>query len=528
MGEVWLGRLRGEFGFEKFVAIKTIREDAADSAHIRDMFLDELRILARLRHPNVTPILDVGVEGKMPFFAMEWVEGASLRRIYDVVLEQNGRVPVGILLRIVVDACAGLHAAHGVADARGRPLDVVHRDMSPDNILVSRFGIGQVIDFGIARAKGRLAEDTQSGVVRGKLGYMAPEQLLGVPLDRRADVWSVGAVVHRLLTERERRRDDPERALRGLRPVATGEGTLFPPLPDDAPTGLPGVVAKALAAAPAQRYASTDELGRAFEQVARDNGILETPTSVAAFLERTCSDFRADRHLLSQRDTAVHAVFADTLSEDEAERWALLDVSSPRATGDAQRTASESAIRGGADVRDDAGSRERLRDAQSETRTAPAFSRAAQRTSMEVSNATGRRMSPFAAAGVGAVAGLALVAIAGRGLVAGGLGALASGPMRKAPAEKRLPDEVRKVETSGEAEAPVDAAKAGAPVSSARSDRHAIGGTAPGVTTLTAGSARAGGVSPAPSSSAGSPASTTPLTPPDAGRSAEPLGKYGF
>src|SRR2546430_11137552 len=199
MASVWLARLQGKHGFEKIVAVKTILPNFAADPRFRQMFLDEARIASRIEHANVARILDLGEQHDLLYLVMEWVDGDALSKLSRTVEKNNQQVPLGILLRIVKDACAGLHAAHELCDPRGQVLGVVHRDVSPHNILVNSNGAAKVIDFAVAKARDRHAEETSTGILKGKIHYMAPEQAMGKPVDRRADVWAIGAILYRML-----------------------------------------------------------------------------------------------------------------------------------------------------------------------------------------------------------------------------------------------------------------------------------------------------------------------------------------
>src|SRR5580693_1915746 len=140
MATVWLARLRGKRGFEKLFAVKTIRTELVDDPRFEEMFLDEARIASGIQHPNVAQILDLGEQDNVLFIVMEWVDGDSLAKIRKLVAKGGGKIPTGIALRVLADACAGLHAAHELRDDNGQPLEVVHRDVSPQNILVGTAG----------------------------------------------------------------------------------------------------------------------------------------------------------------------------------------------------------------------------------------------------------------------------------------------------------------------------------------------------------------------------------------------------
>ena len=201
MACVWAARLDGYGGFSKLVAVKTILPHLASSADVERMLLDEARIAADVHHPNVCNLYDVGEDHGVLYLVMEWVNGDSLLHL----LRQTPTGPrqaldAPVAVRIVADACAGLHAAHELSDEAGRPLFVVHRDVSPHNILVSLEGAVKMADFGMAKANGQLHETTRTGEVRGKIAYMAPEQIDGGAIDRRADLFAMGCVLYEATT----------------------------------------------------------------------------------------------------------------------------------------------------------------------------------------------------------------------------------------------------------------------------------------------------------------------------------------
>ena len=199
MASVWIARQQGKHGFQRLVAVKTILPKYADEPRFQQMFLDEARIASRIEHANVTQILDVGEQHEVTYLVMEYVDGDSLSKLHRAAPESGAPVPLGVVLRVMADVCGGLHAAHELRDAGGQPLGVVHRDVSPQNVLISTQGIAKLIDFGIAKARDRLGGDTNADQLKGKVQYMAPEQAIGRPVDRRADVWAVGAVLYHLL-----------------------------------------------------------------------------------------------------------------------------------------------------------------------------------------------------------------------------------------------------------------------------------------------------------------------------------------
>jgi eukaryotic-like serine/threonine-protein kinase len=198
MATVYLGRLMGSGGFSRTIAIKRLHPQFAKDPEFVTMFLDEARLAARIRHPNVVPTLDVVASKGEVFLVMEYVQGESLSRLARALKARGERVPIPILLRIMSDALQGLHAAHEARDERGVPLDIVHRDMTPQNILVGVDGVGRLLDFGVAKAAGR-AHTTREGQIKGKLGYMAPEQLTGTGVTRQTDVYAAAVVLWEML-----------------------------------------------------------------------------------------------------------------------------------------------------------------------------------------------------------------------------------------------------------------------------------------------------------------------------------------
>ena len=197
MARVHLGRLLGLEGFSRTVAIKRLHAQLAQDPEFVSMFLDEARLASRIRHPNVVAPIDVvALDGEI-FIVMEYVQGEAVSRL--IQMSGNAPVPPAIVASVMYQVLLGLHAAHEASDERGKPLDIVHRDVSPQNILVGEDGVARVVDFGIAKAARRV-HSTDGGKLKGKLGYMAPEQLRLEPLDRRCDVFAAGLVLWEMLT----------------------------------------------------------------------------------------------------------------------------------------------------------------------------------------------------------------------------------------------------------------------------------------------------------------------------------------
>jgi len=290
MAAVWLARLRGKRGFEKLFAIKTIRTELVEDPRFQEMFLDEARIASGIQHPNVAQILDLGEQQDVLFIVMEWVDGDSLAKIRKLLSKRGTKIPVGLALRLLADACAGLHAAHELSDDTGQPLGIVHRDVSPQNILVGAAGAVKVIDFGIAKAQNRQQGETRTGVVKGKIQYMAPEQVKkGRTVDRRADVWSLGICLHELVAGRPPNDgDDDVEVIRKL-------------MADEAPVraeGLPEAIVRVLDRSMAldvdARYPTAAGMQRGLEGAMKELGEAATSEDVASFLRAELPEL-ADR-----------------------------------------------------------------------------------------------------------------------------------------------------------------------------------------------------------------------------------------
>ncbi|HTQ44575.1 MAG TPA: serine/threonine-protein kinase [Polyangiaceae bacterium] len=263
MASIWLGRLTGKHGFERLVAIKTMLPELAHAAVFRTMLLDEARIASGIHHANVAEILDVGEEHGILYIVMEWVEGDSLSTMHRALVREHRAMPLPVVLRVCADACRGLHAAHELRNRDGQPLHVVHRDISPQNILVGPDGVAKVIDFGIAKARERLQGSTTGGVgmIKGKARFMAPEQALADAVDRRADIWSMGAVLQYLLTG-----GAPYAGATDVDILSKIVGAENPdPLPPHIPQAASRVVERALEWRPDDRYATAEELATALD-----------------------------------------------------------------------------------------------------------------------------------------------------------------------------------------------------------------------------------------------------------------------
>ncbi|MEO1174282.1 MAG: serine/threonine-protein kinase, partial [Myxococcota bacterium] len=214
MAEIFLARQVGLEGFDRLVILKTLLPDLAQDEESVRSFLDEARIAATLNHPNIVGIYEVGVWEGLHFIAMEYISGETISGLLVAAHKNQRSISPLVSARIIRDAAAGLAHAHDATTIEGSPLGIIHRDISPQNIMVREDGVAKVVDFGIARAANRLAR-TSTGAVKGKVAYMAPEQLVGRPLSARTDQYALGVVFWEMLTQRRRieRSDDPMRVI---------------------------------------------------------------------------------------------------------------------------------------------------------------------------------------------------------------------------------------------------------------------------------------------------------------------------
>jgi tRNA A-37 threonylcarbamoyl transferase component Bud32 len=286
MGSVWAAKLHGPHGFQKLVAMKTVLPELADDREVRARFLDEAQIVSAIVHRNVAQVLDFLEHEGALYIVMEWVEGVSLMWLHERLEARGTQVPTGIALRVLADACAGLHAAHELTNVEGEPFGLVHRDVSPHNMLVSTDGSAKLIDFGVAKSRFRAAGDSSVGQLRGRLAFMSPEQAKSDALDRRADVWSIGASLFYLLTGHGPfgpcGRSDAIRQL-----VRSGQP--LPPPPHVHPA-VARVLSGCLARRREDRFATAEEAGWAIEEALEDMGVAASARDVASFVEEQAGD----------------------------------------------------------------------------------------------------------------------------------------------------------------------------------------------------------------------------------------------
>ncbi len=280
MATVHLGRLVGPAGFTRTVAIKRLHPQFSKDEEFSSMFLDEARIAARIRHPNALTALDVASAKGELYIVMDYIHGESLGKLL-----RGGPLPLAVASSINTQALLGLHAAHEATDDRGEPLSIVHRDVSPQNILVGVDGVARVVDFGIAKAASRV-HTTQAGKIKGKLSYMSPQQVQSEDVDRRADIFAAGVVLWESVV--------------GRKLLARGDATITRVLnwqgipPEDlalVPGFLQPIVQRALAREPAERFATAREMAIALADAVPPAGSME----VGDWVEQRAHQILADR-----------------------------------------------------------------------------------------------------------------------------------------------------------------------------------------------------------------------------------------
>jgi serine/threonine-protein kinase len=345
MGAVHMGRLVGPVGFSRTVAIKRMHPLMAKNPEMVRMFVDEARIAARIEHPNVVGTLDVVAENGELFLAMEYVEGESLATLAALAAGNGERAPLRVVISIICDALGGLHAAHETRQG-GESMHLVHRDVSPQNILVGTDGVARVVDFGVAKARGRL-HTTKDGAVRGKMAYMPVEQICGAPVDRRADIYAIGVVLWEVLAGQSLFRGETDAATiqrvlqmsvkppSAYSPEVGGEldAIVLRALSRDAEQRFESATAMAEALDRALRRAPSSEVGAWVRRLARES--LAAKAARLMVIERESSQPDADPVLELKRrekdDVATRPSLQEPRGEMAASLAALADVTTERA-----------------------------------------------------------------------------------------------------------------------------------------------------------------------------------------------------
>lgn len=312
MATVHFGRLVGPVGFSRTVAIKRLHPQYAKDPEFLGMFLDEARLASRIAHPNVVKTLDVVNVPDEVFLVMEYVAGESLARLLKNAEKLGERAPPDVVASVMAGMLNGLHAAHEAKSERQEPLGIVHRDISPQNVLVGVDGAARVLDFGVAKAALR-TQSTRDGQMKGKLAYMSPEQLNGRPVDRRTDLFAAGAVLWEALTGKRLFDGDGAGEILGkvLSYQIPDPGTVV----EGIPPALAAIALRALERDPEKRFQTAREFAMALETLGRN----ATTRAVGEWVERTAGDGLARRsRLVAALEGLSHSAELSALAEAEA------------------------------------------------------------------------------------------------------------------------------------------------------------------------------------------------------------------
>ncbi len=310
MASVWAARQTGSHGFRKTVAIKTILPNLSDDPQFERMFLTEAKFTMRVTHPNVAQTLDLGEENGLLYLVMEWIDGESLSSLLKAAKNAETPLPLKLGVLVCARACRGLHAAHEVTDEEDRPVGIVHRDVSPQNVMVTYDGQVKVLDFGVA--KGQLeGSATQTGMFKGKIPYMAPEQAVGGKIDRRTDVFAMGTLLYRVTVGQHPFMGANQSAtlnnvIQGLHELPTKIDVSFPQT-------LEQIIERCLAKEPDHRYQTIEEVADALEQLLPQLGGA-TEQELGAFVKRHLGEVRKQRRE-AMRDAAKALGWAVATSE---------------------------------------------------------------------------------------------------------------------------------------------------------------------------------------------------------------------
>lgn len=283
MGTVYLARATSIGGFEREVALKLIHSHLKDNASFAGDLVEEAKLTVRINHPNVVSVIDVGEDPFGIYLVMEYVEGDTLAGLQKrAVASVEKQLPVRYGLKLLLDALTGLHAAHELKDQAGNPTGLVHRDFSPQNILVGVDGIGRLTDFGIAKAATRIS-DTTTGTIKGKIAYMAPEQARGAAIDRRTDIWAAGVVAWQIITGK-RLYAGQENEVATLLKIASEAPPRLRDVKPDVPALFDEAVARALTMDPEERWPTALAFKQGLQKACRTHGEVADTDEVATFV----------------------------------------------------------------------------------------------------------------------------------------------------------------------------------------------------------------------------------------------------
>ncbi|MBW2702483.1 MAG: serine/threonine protein kinase [Deltaproteobacteria bacterium] len=309
MSEIYLSSQGGLHGFERAVILKRIREDLDAEQEVQEMFLDEARIAACLKHANIVHLYDVGRDNGVAYLAMEYIFGRDLMQVAERARLVDMQLPVWFVLKVMIDSLAGLHYAHEVAEFEDKKLKVIHRDVSPQNIIISFDGVSKILDFGIAKAEARMNK-TQAGVLKGKYAYMSPEQVRGKPMDHRSDQFSMAVVFYEILTgTRLFQRDTDYSTMEAV------DQCEIPPirvLRKDVPRRLVRVLRKATRRNPKRRFASCKDMEQALHKLLRGSPVEQTMQMSAFMRDLFANELEARERVIAEADDMQREILLKT------------------------------------------------------------------------------------------------------------------------------------------------------------------------------------------------------------------------
>ena len=332
MAEIFLARQMGPEGFEKTVVLKRIRPHLGDKRSFVRMFLNEAKLAAQLNHPNIIHIHDLGKVGDSYFIAMEYLFGRDMRRVLPKCEQQGIAFPIVYACKIASQVLEGLYYAHQKTDLQGRPLGIVHRDVTPENIFVSFDGGVKILDFGIAKAANQV-EMTRAGEIKGKLSYMSPEQCMGKPLDNRSDIFSLGVVLYEWVSGFKLFTGESDVAV--LKSIT--DGRIYKPsyFKGDVPEPIEQILMRALEKDPAQRYQTAWEMQYDLDKFLVSNEFTPSNQHLATFMKQVFADeMEAERARLSGSPEVqrLASLDVDKLTEEPASGPRYLGIPTPRQT----------------------------------------------------------------------------------------------------------------------------------------------------------------------------------------------------
>ncbi len=335
MAEIFLARQAGLEGFEKTIVIKRIRPHLSKQSNFVKMFLNEAKLAAQLNHPNIVQIYDLGRIGESYFIAMEYIFGRDMRRIIPKADALGIPFPMVYALKIASSVCEGLYYAHARTDMYGNALNIVHRDVTPENIFVSFDGTVKVLDFGIAKAANQI-EQTRAGEIKGKLSYMSPEQCMGKPLDNRSDIFSLGVVLYEWLTGFKLFTGDSEVAI--LKSIT--EGKIYAPsyFKADIPEGVEAILMKALEKDREKRYQTAWEMQYDLDQFLSQYEFTPSNIHLSNFLKQLFNDELEEEKNRLQTFRQQNIIGPDEVMQEEEDIVSVIEAISDMAEMDAEPT----------------------------------------------------------------------------------------------------------------------------------------------------------------------------------------------